>query len=92
MGCACSRATYLDRAMPTFFFDIHDGKWIYDDVGVECENIAEACRHAKRALPAIALDNISQDDDRHAITVIVTDNDRRPVYTASLIIIGMMIS
>ncbi|BAQ48298.1 MULTISPECIES: hypothetical protein [Methylobacterium] len=77
--------------MPRFYFDIHDGVWSRDDVGVECRNIEEACRHAKRTLPAMALDSIPRDGDRHTITVMVTNDDRRTVYAATLTFSGLLV-
>lgn len=76
--------------MPHYFFDIHDGSWSRDEVGVECANDEEACQHAKRALPEIAVDQVPRDGDKHTITVLVSDESRQPVYTATLSFAGLM--
>ena len=76
--------------MPRFFFDIHDGEWSRDAEGIECEGIHEARREAKRALPAMALEQVPRDGDHHTITVLVTNEDRQPVYTATLTYAGLL--
>ncbi|BAQ49209.1 MULTISPECIES: DUF6894 family protein [Methylobacterium] len=77
--------------MPRFFFDIHDGEWSRDVEGVECADVVAACYEAKRVLPGMAVDHVPQDGDWHAITVLVTDEDRRPVYTATLSFAGQLL-
>jgi hypothetical protein len=77
-----------DNTMPRFFFDIHNGTWSHDEDGVECMNVAEACLQAKRALPEMALDQVLCDGDHQTITVFVTDEERQPVYTATLAFTG----
>ena len=76
--------------MPRYFFDIHDGSWNRDEVGVECADVEEACQHAKRALPELAVDQVPRDGDKHTITVMVTNENRHPVYTATLSFAGLM--
>ncbi len=76
--------------MPRFYFDIHDGEWSRDDVGTECRDVEAACREAKQALPEIALDQAPRDGDRRAITVLVSDEDRQPVYSATLTYAGLL--
>lgn len=77
--------------MSRFFFDIHDGGWSQDAEGVECADVAAACYEAKQVLPRMAAEQVLQDEDRHAITVLVTDEDRRPVYTATLSFAGLVL-
>ncbi len=76
--------------MPRFFFDTHDGEWDRDDVGIECANVDVACQEAKRALPDMAFDRTPRDGDQHTITVLVSDENRQPVYTASLTFSGLL--
>lgn len=76
--------------MPRFFFDIHDGEWSRDEEGSECRSVEEACRQAKRTLPAMAVDQVARDGDHHMITILVTDAHRQPVYTATLTFAGLL--
>ncbi|TNC08750.1 hypothetical protein FF100_28310 [Methylobacterium terricola] len=78
--------------MPRFFFDLHDGHWDRDDGGTECPNIEHAILQAKQTLPAMALDQLPRDGDRHTMTVLVTDEDGRPVYTATLSYSGLVLA
>ncbi|MGX7709517.1 DUF6894 family protein [Methylobacterium sp. Gmos1] len=77
--------------MPRFFFDIHNGVWSHDEDGIECVDVEEAYLQAKRALPEMALEQVPRDGDHHTITVLVTDEDRQPVYTATLAFTGLAI-
>lgn len=83
--------SHEDAAMPRFFFDIHDGEWSRDAEGVECADVEAACHEAKRVLPGMAVDQVPQDGDQHAITVLVTDEERHPVYTATLSFAGLVL-
>lgn len=78
--------------MPRFYFDIHNGQWDRDGAGAECADIEQAIQEAKRTLPAMALDQIPRDGDHHTVTVLVTDEDGRPVYTATLAYTGLLLS
>lgn len=78
--------------MPRFFFDLHDGHWDRDDVGADLIDVGEAILQAKQTLPAMALDQLPRDGDRHTMTVLVTDEDGRPVYTATLSYSGLMLA
>jgi hypothetical protein len=78
--------------MPRFFFDLHDGHWDRDDVGTECADVEHAIQQAKRTLPAMALDQLPHDEDRHTVTMLVTDEDGRPVYTATLTYSGLLLA
>lgn len=77
--------------MPRYYFDLHDGQFIHDDVGVECADFDAVRREAKRALPAMALDVLPKDGDQHNITVIVRDESNRTIYTATLSFTGLTI-
>jgi len=76
--------------MPRYFFDIHDGEWSRDEEGIECPDIKAACQEAKRTLPAMALDQVARDGDQHTITVLVSDEHKQPVYTATLGFAGLL--
>ncbi|MHB2210698.1 DUF6894 family protein [Methylobacterium sp. CM6257] len=75
--------------MPRYFFDVHDGSMALDEDGYECASLEEARRQAMTLLPDIARDAASRDGDRHTYTVLVTDEDHRPVYMATLSLIGL---
>ena len=76
--------------MPRYFFDIQDGRKPYhDETGVEFSDL-EAVRHqAMRVLPEIAKDEVPTDGDRQTFTVMVTDEDGKPIYSAALNFTGM---
>ena len=76
--------------MPRYFFDIHNGhKPHHDEVGAEFSDL-EAVRHqAMRVLPEIAKDEVPADGDRQTFTVMVTDEDGKPIYSAALNFTGM---
>ena len=75
-----------------FFFDIHDEKWERDDTGVEFAGVDDALAQVKRALPAMAAERITQAGEQHAITVMVTNEHRQPVYTATLSFSGSLMT
>jgi hypothetical protein len=72
-----------------YFFDIHDGTTQFDEVGSECATLEDARELAVRLLPDLARDEAFKGSDRHAHTVLVTDEDHRPVYTATLSLTGV---
>jgi hypothetical protein len=78
--------------MPRFYFDLHDGHWDRDQTGHECDDVDQAILAAKRTLPAMALDELYRDGDRHTLTVLVADEDGRPVYTATLSFNGLVLA
>ena len=77
--------------VPRFFFDIHDDNngLQRDNEGTELEDIKMVHRHAQSILPDIARDEIPGDGDRRMYTVLVTDQDGNPVYSATLAYTGM---
>lgn len=74
--------------MPLFYFDIQGFRRELDEDGTECADLQMAVREAKKLLPAIALDEVPQDGERHALTVLVTDEDGHPVYSGALSYVG----
>ncbi len=74
--------------MPRYFFDIYDGHTERDDVGTEFPGPREAALHAKRILPEIAIHEGWADGHCQAFTVLVTDEEDHPVYSAALCCIG----
>lgn len=75
--------------MPRFFFDVHDGGPTFDGVGVECADHEAVRREALRLLPDIARDEVPRDGDRRTFAVVVTDEDGRAVYAATLNFTGL---
>jgi hypothetical protein len=74
--------------VPRFFFDVHDGHHERDDEGTLCDDVQAAALEAKILLPAIARHEIPEDGERQTITVLVTDEDGHPVYSAALCFVG----
>lgn len=75
--------------MPRFFFDILDaGSDQRDEDGIECADLEAAIVQAKRALPAIATDELPRDGDHRNYMVVVRDTDGQAVYSAALSFIG----
>lgn len=74
--------------MALYFFDIHDGTFRLDDVGVECKDLNAVRYEAKRVLPAIAKEILPEDGDHHTLTVRVRDERHETVYTATLMFSG----
>jgi hypothetical protein len=78
--------------MPRYFFDVHDDDQISRDVtGFEFDDLAAACLQAKQLLPAIALDEVPKDGDRKIYAVVMSDEARIPIYSATLTFAGMML-
>ena len=75
--------------MPRYFFDVHDGVHTRDDVGVECEDLQSVAMAAKRMLPAVAKDEVPKGSELQSVTVLVTDEDGKPVYSAALTYTGI---
>lgn len=76
------------RAVPRFYFDLHQGHVVRDPEGVELSDLDAAIREAFRILPVIAADAIPKGDDRQGFSIIVRDGDRTPLYTAALSFCG----
>jgi hypothetical protein len=62
---------------------------VEDDRGFECGTPEQVRAEAMKALPAIAKDEIPNDGDRQAFTVLVKDEAGRPVYSATLTYAGL---
>ncbi len=75
--------------MPLYFFDIHNGGPTRDDIGTECTDLEAVRQQAIRALPDIAREEIPADGDQRTFTVLVTDEDGRSVYSATLNFTGL---
>jgi hypothetical protein len=76
--------------MAMYFFDtFENGVHVEDDRGLECGTPEQVRAEAMKALPAIAKDEIPNDGDRQAFTVLVKDEAGRPVYSATLTYAGL---
>ncbi|WP_279358156.1 DUF6894 family protein [Methylobacterium indicum] len=75
--------------MSQFFFDIYGAEWDRDDMGTELDGVDQAIAQAKRTLPAIVPDHMTHDADSLSLTMVVRDEARKPVYTATLSFSGL---
>lgn len=76
--------------MPRYFFDLHDGDEVQrDDTGTEFSSLDEVRREAMRLLPNIAREEIPEHSNCRSFVVLVTDEDERPVYSATLSYTGL---
>ncbi|GJD94511.1 DUF6894 family protein [Methylobacterium iners] len=75
--------------MPRYFFDVHDGRIQRDDEGTVCTDLQAAATAAKRLLPEITLNELPRGGERQSYTVLVTDEEGQPVYSAALSFVGM---
>jgi glycine/D-amino acid oxidase-like deaminating enzyme len=78
--------------MPRYFFDTHDGGTVKDDTGTEFPDLDAVRKEAMRLLPDIARDEVPRDGDHRTFVVLVTDEDGRPVYSATLSYTGLWLS
>ncbi|WP_336490905.1 DUF6894 family protein [Methylobacterium nigriterrae] len=70
--------------MPRFFFDIHDGDFIHDDVGHDLPNLKTVRAEAQRALAGMAATK-PPDANAIQIRVDVRDDSGKRVVMASLL-------
>ncbi|TXN81105.1 hypothetical protein [Methylobacterium sp. WL8] len=76
--------------MARYFFDVHDGSvHQFDDKGTEFDTLDEVREQAMRLLPDVARDQALHESGRNAYTVVVTDEDHHPVYSATLSLVGV---
>lgn len=76
--------------MPRYFFDtFSNGHRTPDDIGAEFDTLDKMRLEAMSVLPAIAKDEVAQDGDSQAFTVLVKDEDQEPVYSATLTFAGL---
>lgn len=75
--------------MSRYYFDVHNGISQFDDEGTECATLEEVRAQALKVLPDMARDKVLGGDERLIYTVLATDEDRRPVYSATLSLVGL---
>lgn len=69
--------------MPRFYFDTHDGDFIRDDVGIECDNFQDVFAEATSGLADFAQDAVPGAKWRE-LAIRVRDDQDRPVMQAIL--------
>lgn len=74
--------------MPRYFFDIHDGITLRDEEGIELSGPEQAAQHAKKVLPEIVAHEVPKDGEHQAFSVLVTDEDGHPIYSAAVTYTG----
>ena len=74
--------------MPRYFFDIHDGRKDRDNEWIELPDPDGAARHVKKVLPEIAAHEVHKDREHQACSVLVTDDEGHPVYSAAVTYTG----
>ncbi|WP_244479885.1 MULTISPECIES: hypothetical protein [unclassified Methylobacterium] len=84
----CSRLLRVENAVPRYFFDIHDGKTTRDDEGMDLRGPEEAAQYAKSVLPGIVAHEVPKDGEHQAFSVLVTDEDGHPIYSAAMTYTG----
>lgn len=70
--------------MPRDHFDIYDGSLGRDDEGTTLVDLPAVRQHVLRLLPHIARDEVPDNGDRPTFSVVVADEDGKPIYTATL--------
>jgi hypothetical protein len=83
-------ASVEENRMPLYFFDLDDGEFVHDEVGVECPDFDAVRREAKRALPALAQEILPEDGDHRTMRAIVRNENDDIVYTATLTFSGRL--
>jgi hypothetical protein len=76
--------------MPRYFFDhLVNGCHQMDDIGQELCSLEQVRIEVMRALPSIAENEVHKGADQQTYTVLVRDDARQPVYTATLTFTGL---
>jgi hypothetical protein len=79
--------------MARYYFHIHqNGRLFKDTEGSELDSLEKVRAEAMYALPEIAKDEVPQDGDRQAFAVLVTDEQGKPIYSATLTFAGLWLS
>ena len=72
-----------ELCLPRFFFDVHDGKIVIDDVGMELPGF-EACREEARRIAFSLASDITLKRDAVQLRVNVRDHLGLRIYTGTL--------
>jgi hypothetical protein len=69
--------------MPRYYFDVRDGSFTQDDVGLEFESIEAAQGEALRALAELAKEVLLKHPE-HEIAIEVSDEGKQPLLRTAL--------
>jgi hypothetical protein len=72
--------------MPRYFLDIHDGRFILDDIGCELAGLAEVRAEVKRVLGDL-IRHLDADGAAYRLRIDVRDADGRRVLTGRLMML-----
>lgn len=79
--------------MARYYFHVHQNGQLYkDSEGTEFASVDMVRTEAMEALPDIAKDEVPRDGDRQAFAVLVTDENGKPVYSATLTFAGLWLT
>ena len=70
--------------MPRFFFDVHDGTFMRDDMGVELQNVDAARKAVWNTLPAMASQREADGDMACQLRMDVRDENGKHLFHAAL--------
>jgi hypothetical protein len=70
--------------MPRFFFDVHDGTFMRDDMGVELQNADAARKAVWNTLPAMASQREADGDMACQLRMDVRDESGKHLFHAAL--------
>jgi hypothetical protein len=86
----CVSPCRLEALLPRYFFDLHDNGEVHkDDTGSEFANLDDVRAAAMLLLPDIAREGVPRDGDYRSLVVFVTDENERPIYSATLSCAGL---
>ena len=70
--------------MPRYFFDVHDGTFAADDLGVELENADAARKQVWNTLPAMASERHADGNMACQLRMDVRDDSGKHLFHAAL--------
>jgi hypothetical protein len=70
--------------MPRYFFDVHDGAFMLDDVGIELPNADAARKQVWNTLPAMASQREADGDMACQLRMDVRDENGKHLFHAAL--------
>ena len=70
--------------MPRFFFDVHDGTFMRDDIGVELQNADAARKAVWNTLPAMTSQREADGDMACQLRMDVRDESGKHLFHAAL--------
>jgi hypothetical protein len=73
--------------MPRYFFDVHDGKILIDEVGLELPNADAARKEVWNTLPAMAAQREADGDMACQLRMDVRDESGKHLFHAALALV-----